>query len=75
MGSWKSLAEKGGEDVPKVKLESSHVEALKSVDLGLLKKFAAEQERQGLHGATRPDDGTKGWVRESKEIGGKEPRA
>ncbi|KAH7081245.1 hypothetical protein BKA63DRAFT_540406 [Paraphoma chrysanthemicola] len=79
IGNWKTVAEggKAGGDngVPKVKLESTHVDALKSMDLGLLKKFAAEQERQGLHGAARPDDGTKGWIRESKEIGGKEPRA
>ena len=73
--SWKAQADKDGQDVPRVILESTHVDALKSVDLQLLKKFAAEQERQAVHGAARPSDGTKGWVRESSEIGGKEPRA
>lgn len=61
--------------MPKVKLESTHEGALRSVDLNVLKKFAASQDNASLHGATRPTDGTKGWVRESKEIGGKEPRA
>lgn len=61
--------------MPKVKLESSHEAALKSVDLKLLKKFAAGQDNQGLHGATRPKEGGESWARESSEIGGKEPKA
>ena len=72
--SWKALADKGGHDVPKVKLESSHEAALKSVGLDVLKKFAAEQDNQSVHGAVRPGDG-KGWLRESGSIGGKEPKA
>ncbi|KAF2023844.1 hypothetical protein EK21DRAFT_80000 [Setomelanomma holmii] len=72
--SWKGMADKGG-DVPKVKLESTHVAALEKVDLGVLKKFAAEQERQSLGGASRAGDGDQSFVKESQEIGGKEPRA
>jgi hypothetical protein len=73
--SWKKLADKGGDDVPKVKLESSHEAALKSVGLDALKKWAAGQDRESVHGAVRPKDGKGGWVRESGEIGGKEPKA
>jgi hypothetical protein len=73
--SWKTMADKGGEDVPRVKLESSHEAALKSVGLDTLKKFAAGQDRASVHGAARPKDGKGGWVRESGEIGGKEPKA
>ncbi|KAF2822983.1 hypothetical protein CC86DRAFT_448075 [Ophiobolus disseminans] len=73
--AWKGLADKGGDDVPRVKLESTHEAALESVDLKLLKRFAADQDNQSVHGAVRPKDGKGSWVRESKEIGGKEPRA
>lgn len=67
------MADKGGKDVPEVKLESSHIEALKSVGLDTLKRYAAGQDHESNSGAVRP--GEKGWVRESGEIGGKEPRA
>jgi hypothetical protein len=73
--SWKKMADKGGDDVPKVKLESSHEAALKSVKLEVLKKYEAERDNAGMHGAARPKEGGEKWVRESKEIGGKEPRA
>jgi hypothetical protein len=73
--SWKGMADKGGNDVPKVKLESSHEAALKSVGLDVLKKFAAEQDHSQVRGATRPKEGGQNWARESKEIGGKEPKA
>ncbi|OAL01028.1 hypothetical protein IQ06DRAFT_304726 [Phaeosphaeriaceae sp. SRC1lsM3a] len=71
--SWKSMADQGGEGVPRVKLESSHESALKSVDMDMLKKFAAGQDNESKHGAERPGAGK--FVRESKEIGGKEPKA
>ncbi|KAI4914918.1 hypothetical protein J4E90_004954 [Alternaria incomplexa] len=71
--SWKSAADKGIGEVPKVKLESTHESALKSVGLDTLKKWAAEQENQGH--VIRPGQGKGGFVRESDQIGGKEPRA
>ena len=70
--AWKSAADKGG-DVPRVKLESSHESALKSVDLDTLRKYEAGRDNASVHGAERPGAGK--WVREGKEIGGKEPRA
>ena len=69
------MADKGGDDVPLVKLESTHVKALDQVDLGLLRKWAAGQDNQGVHGAARPKEGGQGWARESGEIGGEEPKA
>ncbi|KAF1915878.1 hypothetical protein BDU57DRAFT_556235 [Ampelomyces quisqualis] len=71
--AWKQIADKGGEGVPRVKLESSHVEALESVELDVLKRWEASRDNDSKHGAERPGPGN--WVRESGEIGGKEPRA
>jgi hypothetical protein len=73
--AWKAMADKGGEGVPRVKLEASHQEALKSVKLEVLKKYEAGRDNAGMHGAARPKEGGETWVRESKEIGGKEPKA
>jgi hypothetical protein len=72
--SWKSFADKGGDDVPKVKLEASHQDALKSVKLEVLRRYEAERDNNANHGASRVGDGS-GVVKESKEIGGKEPKA
>jgi hypothetical protein len=73
--SWKSLADKGKhEDVPCVKLEATHEAALKSVGLAQLKEWAAEQDQRRVGGAERAGGGG-GVVKESGEIGGKEPRA
>jgi uncharacterized protein (DUF2237 family) len=69
--TWKRAADKGIGEVPKVKLESTHESALKSVDLNTLKKWAVEQENQGH--VIQPGEGR--FVRESDQIGGKEPRA
>jgi hypothetical protein len=71
--SWKGIADKGGEDVPRVKLEATHEAALKSVGLDVLKKYKAEQDQRRVGGAERP--GTGGLVKDSQEIGGKEPKA
>jgi hypothetical protein len=70
--TWKGLADKG-QDVPKVKLEATHEAALGSVGLDVLKKYGAEQDQRRVGGAERPE--SAGFVRESGEIGGKEPRA
>ncbi|KAH3919799.1 hypothetical protein HBI56_031220 [Parastagonospora nodorum] len=70
--SWKKVADKG-EDVPGVTLASSHVGALDSVGLDVLKKWEV-RDHSHQHGAARAGDGN-GFVRESGEIGGKEPRA
>jgi hypothetical protein len=71
--TWKSAADKGIEEVPKVKLEATHEGALKSLDLNTLKKWAAAQESQDK--TVLPGENKESWARESKDIGGKEPRA
>jgi uncharacterized protein (DUF2237 family) len=71
--TWKSAADKGIKEVPRVKLESTHEGALKSVDLNTLKRWAAEQENQGK--VVRPGESKESFARESSEIGGKEPKA
>jgi uncharacterized protein (DUF2237 family) len=71
--SWKGAVDKGIDEVPRVKLESTHEGALKSVDLSLLKKYAAKQENQGK--VVWPGEGQERWARESGSIGGKEPKA
>jgi hypothetical protein len=71
---WKSFADKGGDDVPRVKLEASHQEALKSVKLEVLKQYEAQRDNNSNHGAQRAGDGS-GVVKESGQIGGKEPKA
>ena len=70
---WKSAVDKGGADVPKVKLECTHVTALDTVDLSTLKKYAAGQDVD--RGVEWTSDKKSGAVKESSEIGGKEPRA
>lgn len=70
--------DKNIEDVPKVKLESTHEGALKSVELDVLKKYAADADRGQKDRVVWPKDtekGTEGLVKEHHEIGGKEPRA
>ncbi|KAL1794268.1 hypothetical protein ACET3X_007689 [Alternaria dauci] len=71
--TWKSAADKGIGEVPRVKLEATHQGALKSVDLNTLKKWAAEQDNQGQ--VVLPGEGKERFARESSQIGGKEPRA
>jgi uncharacterized protein (DUF2237 family) len=71
--TWKSAADKGIGEVPRVKLEATHEGALKSVDLNTLKKWAAEQDNQGK--VVRPGEDKESWARESKDIGGKEPKS
>lgn len=71
--AWKGLADNGGKDVPEVKLESSHIAALKSVELDTLKRYAAGQHHESYNGAVRP--GENNLIKESGEIGGKEPKA
>jgi hypothetical protein len=56
-----------------VKLECTHVSALDTVDLATLKKYAAGQDVG--RGVEWTKDKKSGSVRESQEIGGKEPRA
>lgn len=59
--------------MPKVKLEGTHVAALDVVNLDVLKKWAAGQDVD--RGVEWTKDKRSGFVRESGEIGGKEPRA
>ena len=59
--------------MPSVKLECTHVAALESVGLDTLKRFAAGQDVD--RGVEWTKDQRSGFVRESGEIGGKEPRA
>jgi hypothetical protein len=76
--SWKQLADKGGDDVPKVKLESTHEGALKSVGLDILKKWSQAPDVQNktiLPKGDQGSEGKEGGVRESSEIGGKEPKS
>ncbi|KAJ4374860.1 hypothetical protein N0V83_001938 [Neocucurbitaria cava] len=42
--TWKKAVDKGIEEVPRVKLESTHEAALKSVGLDVLKKWTAEPD-------------------------------
>jgi hypothetical protein len=44
------------------------------VDMEVLKKYET-RDHSAVHGAARPGEGSGGFVRESKEIGGKEPKA
>ena len=71
--TWKSALDEGIDDLPRVKLECSHQKALDSVGLNVLKKWAAGQDVGGH--VVRPGEAGQGLARESKEIGGKEPRA
>ncbi|XP_014552823.1 hypothetical protein COCVIDRAFT_19169 [Bipolaris victoriae FI3] len=73
---WKSAAEKGIGDVPRVKLESTHIKALNSVGLDVLKKWAAEPETESAQDkVVRPGEGRERWARESRDIGAKDPRS
>jgi uncharacterized protein (DUF2237 family) len=71
--TWKNAADKGIGEVPKVKLESTHKSALEKVDLGFLKKHAAEMENEVS--AVLPGSGKESWARDSSDIGAKEPRS
>ncbi|OAL51586.1 hypothetical protein IQ07DRAFT_506527 [Pyrenochaeta sp. DS3sAY3a] len=76
--SWKSAVDKRIDDVPRVKLESTHEGALEGVGLDVLKRYAAGPDRGREDRVVWPKDtegGTEGLVREHHEIGGKEPRA
>ncbi|KAJ4299502.1 hypothetical protein N0V90_004747 [Kalmusia sp. IMI 367209] len=70
---WKQAVDAGIQDVPRVKLEATHEAALQSLGLDTLKKWKAEQDNDS--GVVWPKDQVGGAVRESGEIGGKEPRA
>jgi hypothetical protein len=71
--SWKKAADKG-DDVPRVTLAGTHEAALKTVKLDVLKKWES-RDNSHVHGAARPTEGSGSFARESKEIGGKEPKA
>lgn len=76
VSTWKAAVDAGIDDVPRVKLEATHHHALDIVGLDVLKKYAAEQDNQRPESrVVLPKDGNQGIARESKEIGGKEPRA
>lgn len=72
--TWQNVVA-GGDDaaIPRVKLENTHEAALKSVGLDELKKWKAEQDNE--RGVEWTKDKRSGVVKESQEIGGKEPRA
>ncbi|KAF1978966.1 hypothetical protein BU23DRAFT_563832 [Bimuria novae-zelandiae CBS 107.79] len=71
-GSWKKAVE-SGVDAPMVKLEVTHEEALKSVDMEVLRKWGAKQDIDG--GGVWPKEVAERWARESGDIGGREPKA
>lgn len=71
---WKQAIDKGVADVPRVKLEGTHEAALQSVGIEVLKKYAAEQDA-GKGRVAKVGEDSRGIVKESSEIGGKEPRA
>jgi|SRR5690242_8368677 len=76
VNTWKAAIDAGIEDVPRVKLESTHHHALDIVGMDILKKYAAEQDnRRPESRVVLPKDGNSGIARESNQIGGKEPRA
>lgn len=70
---WKDALSGGvdEEGVPKVKLSSTHEAALGSVGMEQLKRWAAEGDVE--KGVVWP--GSRGAIRESGVIGGKEPKA
>lgn len=70
--TWKKAVD-SGVDAPRVKLESTHEAALKSVDLETLKKWKAEQDNDS--GTIWPRDKVSGATRQSGEIGGKQPKS
>ena len=73
---WKAAVDKGIDDVPRVKLEGSHQAALEIVGVDVLKRFAAGQDNGGAERrVAKPGEDSRGIVKESSEIGGKEPRA
>jgi hypothetical protein len=59
--------------VPRVKLECTHVKALDSIELAVLKRWAAGQDVE--RGVEWTKDKKGGVVKESGSIGGKEPKA
>ncbi|KAL6710616.1 hypothetical protein ACN47E_008664 [Coniothyrium glycines] len=71
---WREAAAAGA-DVPRVKLECTHAAALERVPLDELRRFAARQDVEGRSAVVPGEGSGEGWVRESGEIGGKEPRA
>lgn len=68
---WRDACENGVEEVPRVKLECTHAKALDTVGLDRLRQYSAEQDN--FSGVVWP--GQRGSMRESGEIGGKEPKA
>jgi hypothetical protein len=75
--TWKKVADKGN-DVPRVKLESTHQGALESVGLDTLKKWAQKADIDNktiLPKGDQGSEGKEGGVREARSIGGKEPKA
>ncbi|KZM19033.1 uncharacterized protein EKO05_0001172 [Ascochyta rabiei] len=76
VNTWKAALDGGIDNVPKVKLEATHHHALDLVSMDVLKKYAAEQDnRRAESRVVLPKEGKQSIARESKEIGGKEPRA
>ncbi|EOA84562.1 hypothetical protein ACJQWK_07319 [Exserohilum turcicum] len=73
---WKSAADKGVADVPRVKLEATHAAALDSVGMDVLRRWAAEREAEGAQDkVVWPEEGSEPWARSSGDIGAKDPRS
>ncbi|USP74971.1 hypothetical protein yc1106_02245 [Curvularia clavata] len=73
---WKSAIDNKIRDVPRVKLEATHVKALNSVGIDMLKRWAAEPELEGKRDRViKPGEGGESWARESGDIGAKDPRS
>ncbi|KAH9861710.1 hypothetical protein J1614_011463 [Plenodomus biglobosus] len=70
--TWKAAVDKGIKEVPRVKLECTHEKALDTVGIDVLKKWRADPDIEKK--VERPGD-EGGLARESREIGGEEPRA
>jgi hypothetical protein len=70
--TWKKAVD-SGVDAPRVKLEATHEAALGSVDLETLKRWKAEQDNDS--GVVWPRDKVSGGMRQSGEIGGREPKS
>jgi hypothetical protein len=58
--------------VPRVHLHATHESALDKIDMGALKKYAAEQEAANASSVAQGPGGLGGAVRESRELSGKE---
>ncbi|KAF2868098.1 hypothetical protein BDV95DRAFT_500951 [Massariosphaeria phaeospora] len=72
---WKDAMDSKIEDMPRVKLDSTHVKALDSVGMDVLQKFQAGQELGKAHEVPGKSPSLGKVARESSQIGGKEPKA